>query len=73
MARNLLMALLFVLAGLFTMCGGLFNWDWFMLSRRARLIVRIFGRGGARIVYAALGVAISVLGLVTFVAALVVQ
>jgi hypothetical protein len=73
MARNLLMALLFVLVGLFTMSGGLFNWNWFMLSRRARLIVRIFGRGGARVCYVVLGAAIFVLGLVTFVAALVVQ
>ena len=54
MASNLLMALFFILAGIFTMSGGLFNWNWFMLSRRARLIVRIFGRGGARIFYVAI-------------------
>lgn len=72
MTGNLLMSLFFILAGLFTLSGGLFNWNWFMLSRRARLIVRIFGRGGARVFYVVLGVAIVGLGLVTFVAALVV-
>ena len=72
MAGNLLVSLFFVLGGLFTMSGGLFNWNWFMLSRRARLIVRIFGRGGGRIFYVVLGAAILVVGLVTFVAALVV-
>jgi hypothetical protein len=73
MASNLLMALFFVFAGIFTFCGGLFNWDWFMLNRRARLIVRIFGRGGARIFYMVLGVAILLTGLVTTVAAIVAQ
>jgi hypothetical protein len=72
MAANVLVSLFFVLAGAFTMSGGLFNWNWFMLSRRARLIVRIFGRGGARIFYVVLGVAILGLGLLALVAALVV-
>jgi hypothetical protein len=73
MAGNLLMALFFVLAGIFTMCGGLFNWNWFVLSRRARLIVRILGRGGARIFYVVVGVVFLVVGLIAVVAALVVQ
>ena len=70
MATNLLTAFLIVLVGLFTAAGGLFDWNWFMLSRRARLIVRIFGRGGARIFYMILGAVIVVFGLIAFVAAL---
>jgi hypothetical protein len=71
MARSLLTAFLIVLVGAFTISGGLFNWNWFMLSRRARLIVRILGRGGARIFYVILGAVISVFGLFTVVAVLV--
>jgi len=73
MAGDLLISLFFIVAGVFTTSGGILNWNWFMLSRRARLIVRIFGRGGARVFYVVLGVAILGLGLVALVAALVVQ
>ena len=53
---------IFMVLGLFTVAGALFDWDWFMLSRRARWFVRIFGRDGARIFYALLGVGFIVFG-----------
>lgn len=57
------LGLLPVAIGLFAIAGGLFNWDWFMSSRKARVIVKFVGRGGARIFYCVLGVAAIVLGL----------
>lgn len=44
-----------VAIGLFTVCGALFDWSWFMGNRRARLFVALFGRGGARVVYGLIG------------------
>ncbi|MDR1884723.1 MAG: immunity 17 family protein [Synergistaceae bacterium] len=42
------------------------NYDWFMNARRARLLVKIFGRGGARIFYMALGLLIVGAGVVMY-------
>jgi len=41
-------SIFFVLAGLFSFAGAVFNWDWFMTHYRARLFVRVLGRNGAR-------------------------
>ena len=48
--------------GAFAVCGAVFDWEWFMNHRKARLFVRLFGRGGARIFYALLGAGLAVLG-----------
>ncbi len=53
---------LIIAAGLFSLAGAVFDWDWFINSRKARLWVRLFGRGGARIFYALLGLGIAGLG-----------
>ncbi len=53
----------FVLAGLFSFAGAVFDWEWFMTNPRAALFVRILGRNGARIVYALLGIFLAILGL----------
>jgi len=36
----------FVLAGLFSFAGAVFDWEWFMTHSRAALFVRLFGRSG---------------------------
>lgn len=54
--------LIIVAAGLFSICGAGFDWDFFINSRKARLFVMLFGRTGARIVYAVLGLFLAVLG-----------
>jgi hypothetical protein len=60
-------ALLLVLAGLFAMAGGVFDWEWFMNNRKAQALVNLLGRGGARLFYVILGLAIAILGLlITF-------
>lgn len=55
--------ILLVAVGLFSVLAGVFNWDFFFNSRKARLWIRLFGRGGARIFYILLGVVIIVLGI----------
>lgn len=52
-----------VAVGAFSILGAWQDWDWFMNSRKAQLWVRLFGRNGARVFYAILGVALSALGL----------
>ena len=54
--------LILVAAGLFSICGAAFDWDFFINSRKAQLFVTMFGRTGARIFYGVLGLAIVVLG-----------
>ena len=54
--------LVFVAAGAFSMAGAICNWDWFINSRKAKLLVKLLTRNGARIFYGILGLAIVVLG-----------
>ena len=49
-------------AGLFAIAGAVFDWDFFMESRKARLFTTLLGRTGARAFYALLGIALLVLG-----------
>jgi len=58
-----LWGLFFIAIGIFSLCGALFDWDWFMDARKARFIVKIFGRNGARIFYSLLGTGLAVLGI----------
>ena len=53
---------LFILAGLFSFAGALFNWEWFMTNYKAAFFVRVLGRSGARILYAILGLLLAALG-----------
>ncbi|PYE42674.1 hypothetical protein HUB98_23460 [Paenibacillus barcinonensis] len=54
--QPLLIALLAIAAGIFSLLGGINNWDWFMKSFRAGLFVKTIGRQGARVVYGVLGI-----------------
>ncbi len=56
--------LLLVFAGLFSVAGGVCNWEWFMTHRKARFMTAILTRTGARIFYIALGAFITVMGIV---------
>jgi hypothetical protein len=62
--KNALLSLLVVVAGAFCIAASVKNWDWFFNNRRARLIVVIFGRNGARIFYGLLGSVLALGGLV---------
>lgn len=54
--------LLFIAAGIFSICGAVFDWEFFMNNRKAWLFVTIFGRNGARVIYVLLGLGIVVMG-----------
>ncbi len=56
--------LLLILIGLFSILGGILNWNWFMNSWRARFFVNVFGRNGARIFYVGLGVFLVIVGVI---------
>jgi len=53
---------LIVAAGLFAAAGGIYDWEWFMNHRKARLLCSILTRTGARIFYILLGVGLVVIG-----------
>lgn len=56
------MAWALIAAGAFSVCGAWMDWDFFMNSRKARLFVNLFGRGGARVFYGLLGATILTMG-----------
>lgn len=60
----IVMGLVFAAIGLFSLMGAVMNWDWYFNNRRARGVVAIFGRNGARIFYGILGVFIMAIGAV---------
>jgi hypothetical protein len=51
-----------VAVGLFSILGGVMNWEWFMNHRKARFVVWVFGRTGARAFYVILGLGIAGFG-----------
>lgn len=52
----------FVISGLFAFFSALANWEWFMAHPRAELFVRLFGRTGARVAYALIGLFLLAVG-----------
>ena len=59
---------LFIALGLFSIVSAIFNLDWYFKTSGAMTFVNWFGRGGARVFYALLGVgliACGVLGLIS--------
>lgn len=55
--------LIIVACGAFSICGGVFNWDWFMNNYKAKPFMAIFGRTGTRIFYIVLGIIIIACGI----------
>ena len=54
---------LLILAGAFSLLGGILDWDWFMNGRKAQLIVKLFKRTGARVFYGLIGIVLIAAGL----------
>lgn len=48
--------------GLFFICAGCLDWEWFFSRGRQKLAVQFFGRQNARMLYAFLGVMVIVFG-----------
>ncbi len=47
--------LLILFGGVFSICGAVFDWDFFFRNYRALPVVKLFGREGARKFYIGLG------------------
>jgi len=56
------MGLLVVAIGSFLVATAIFDWDWVMDNRRARLLSSLITRPGARLAYGVLGVGAIVVG-----------
>ena len=52
---NNFVCILFILVGLLSVAASYCNWDWYFNNYRARFLVKIVGRKGARIFYMILG------------------
>jgi hypothetical protein len=48
--------------GLFTIAGGVFDWDWFMGHWKSHLFLKLNRRRGARILHIVLGLRIAGFG-----------
>lgn len=57
------MGLLVMGGGIFAICGATCDWDWFMGHHKAKLLVAMLGRNGARVFYALFGAVLAVAGL----------
>ena len=60
--KDTILGCLFAAAGVFAVCGAIFQWAFFMNHRKAQFLIRLIGIQGTRIFYAVLGTALSVLG-----------
>ncbi len=58
MSENLIIGILIIISGLFSLISSIKNWEFFFSHTRARFLVRILGRTGARIFYGILGLAL---------------
>ncbi|MBQ2592255.1 MAG: immunity 17 family protein [Candidatus Riflebacteria bacterium] len=58
--------MLAVLIGIITIFCAIKDYDWFMNSSKAQFFVMVFGRDGARAFYVALGIFITILGIIMF-------
>ncbi|MGM9833158.1 MAG: immunity 17 family protein [Candidatus Limisoma sp.] len=52
----------FFVAGMLSILASLFNWHWFFESSNARMLTGKMSRRAARLLYAALGIAILYMG-----------
>ena len=57
-----LILVLFIALGLFSIVAAIFNFDWYFKTSGAMTFVNWFGRGGASIFYASLGIGLIVCG-----------
>jgi hypothetical protein len=57
--------ILLIVVGLFSIVCAVLDFDWFFNSRKSQLFVKMFGRNGARIFYALLGIFIIAMGIMS--------
>lgn len=57
------LGLLFAAAGAFSLTAAACDWEWFMNARKARVMVSLLTRNGARVFYGLLGLALLAFGI----------
>ena len=63
--ENVFLGIFVCLIALFPIAAAYFNWDFFFNNRKAWLVVKIFGRNGARIFYGLLGGFVFIMGIMS--------
>lgn len=61
--RILILIILLIAGGAFSLLGAIFDWDFFFNSYKARRMVNFIGKTGARIFYVVVGVFLIVFGI----------
>ena len=56
-----------ILGGLFSIFCSVMNYNWFIESGKARFLLKLFGRTGTRIFYVLLGIIIIILLLFAYI------
>jgi len=56
MNKEILIQILFMAIGIYSVLGAYFEWNFFYNSRKAQRVVNLFGRSGAKIFYIVVGV-----------------
>lgn len=57
-----LILIIFIAMGLFSLVAAIFNINWFFQTSAAATFIKLFGRQGARIAYALLGLGLIICG-----------
>jgi len=53
--KELIVIIISIGGGAFTILASIFNWDFFFENRKAKFFIKIFGRKGSRVFYFLLG------------------
>ncbi|QWX84602.1 immunity 17 family protein [Cellulophaga sp. HaHaR_3_176] len=65
MSNDWIFGLVFIASGLFSLIASIKDWNFFFGSIKARLLVSIVGRNGARILFGVLGFVIIIVGILS--------
>lgn len=65
--KEFFISLALLLIGIFSIGGSYFNWEFFFNNRKAKRLVNIIGRKGARVFYFVLGLIFVTAGAVSLV------
>ncbi len=66
MKLNWILGGVFIFSGLFSLIASIKEWEFFFNAHKASWIENLIGRSGARIFYGILGIALIIVGLLSF-------
>jgi small neutral amino acid transporter SnatA (MarC family) len=65
--RELIVIIISLVGGVFSILASIFNWDFFFENRKAAFFMKIFGRKGCRIFYTFFGIGLIFLGIKIYI------